>query len=152
MSLAWEPPLETGGCPVFGYYLMRDDGVSGTPSIEVNTDNDPTVRNLPTLRYVDAQLLESNLGLSYTFQLYVTNREGTIQSPLITYLFATEPEMPSSGPEILSYTSELCEVRYLFTDSIQGSDIISFNLVYREQTNNVWTELAGGEDAYNLAT
>ena len=67
MSLGWKPPVETGGCPILGYYLMRGDGFTGAPSIEVNTVNDPAVRNLPTLRYADVQLLESDLGLSYTF-------------------------------------------------------------------------------------
>lgn len=46
---------------------MRDDGVTGVPSIEVNTPNDVTVRNLPTLRNVDVILDPASLGSSYTF-------------------------------------------------------------------------------------
>ena len=105
---------------------MRDDGVSGAPSIEVNEDNDLNVRNLPTLRSVDVEL--STLGTYYTFQLFVSNREGTASSSLITFLFAIEPSAPSVAPSLLDYTSTYAYVSYLFVDDIQGSDIISHNL------------------------
>lgn len=52
---------------------MRDDGVTGNPIIEVNTPNDPNIRNLPTLRYANVALTSSNLGLKFTFQLTVYN-------------------------------------------------------------------------------
>lgn len=67
MSLEWSAPLETGECPILSYYLMRDDGVTASPTIEVNEDNDSNIRNLPTLRNVDVELLESTLGTKYTF-------------------------------------------------------------------------------------
>ena len=41
--------MEDGGCPVTGYSLFRDDGVTEMTSIEVNAVNDPLVRNIPTL-------------------------------------------------------------------------------------------------------
>lgn len=50
MLLEWSEPASNGGCPLLGYYLFRDDGVTGDPTIEINTDNDPSVRNIPTLR------------------------------------------------------------------------------------------------------
>jgi hypothetical protein len=67
MTLVWQAPLSTGACAVSGYYLMRDDGLSGDPTIEVNTANDPMVRNMPTLRTVDVELPETSLGRQYTF-------------------------------------------------------------------------------------
>lgn len=45
------------------------------------------------------------LGTTYTFQLNVSNREGTTASVYVAYLFATVPETPSSGPNIVSYSS-----------------------------------------------
>jgi hypothetical protein len=83
---------------------MRDDGFSGVPTTEVNEANDASVRNLPTLRNVDVGLLVTDLGKMYTFKLFVSNREGTVASPLITYLFATEPSTPSSAPVIKEYS------------------------------------------------
>jgi hypothetical protein len=91
MSLSWDEPENDGGCPILSYYVWRDDGITGEPSIEVNRYMDPDVRNIPTLRNVDVSLLSTNLGIKYTFKLFAQNREGTTMSPLISYLFATEP-------------------------------------------------------------
>jgi hypothetical protein len=131
---------------------MRDDGVTGVPSIEVNTDNDAAVRNLPTLRNIDVALLASDLGTKYTFKLYVTNSEGSVSSLPISFLFATEPETPTTAPTILEYSSEDCYISYLFVDQIQGSDLISHNLQYRDDIDNQWIDLAGNADLLNLAT
>lgn len=144
--------MNTGECPILSYYLMRDDGVTGVPSIEVNSVDDSAVRNLPTLRNVDVELLASDLGTMYTFKLYVTNSEGLVSSLPISFLFATEPETPTSAPIILEYSSEECYVSYLFVDQIQGSDLISYNLQYRDDTENQWIDLAGDDDSLNLAT
>lgn len=46
---------------------MRDDGLSGVPTTEVNEANDASIRNLPTLRNVDVGLLVTDLGKMYTF-------------------------------------------------------------------------------------
>lgn len=91
MTLVWQAPLSTGACAVSGYYLMRDDGLSGEPTIEVNTANDPMVRNMPTLRTVDVELPETSLGRHFTFSLFAENREGQVKSLPVTYLFAAVP-------------------------------------------------------------
>jgi len=53
MIVRWNPPKNNGGCPITGYALFRDDGVTENPIIEVNSDNDPLVRNIPTLRQLE---------------------------------------------------------------------------------------------------
>ena len=50
MVVNWTSPADDGGCPITGYALYRDDGITEIPLIEVNTGNDPLVRNIPTLR------------------------------------------------------------------------------------------------------
>jgi len=100
MSLEWQEPSDNGGCPILSYYLLRDDGITGVPTIEVNSVNDITVRNIPTLRNVDVILDPATLGRSYTFQLFVVNNEGTTSSQLVSYLFASIPQTPSSAPVI----------------------------------------------------
>jgi len=52
MTLQWTEPLSNGGCPLLSYYLFRDDGLSADTTIEVNSDNDPSVRNDPTVKSV----------------------------------------------------------------------------------------------------
>jgi hypothetical protein len=56
MTLEWNEPDYNGGCPILSYYLLRDDGFTGVPSIEVNSLNDAGVRNIPTLRSVEVLL------------------------------------------------------------------------------------------------
>ena len=53
MTLNWYEPQSNGGCPIIGYALYRDDGISGEPTIEINSINDVLVRNIPTLRSVN---------------------------------------------------------------------------------------------------
>lgn len=36
MSFEWTEPTSDGGCPIIGYAIFRDDGVSGDPTIEIN--------------------------------------------------------------------------------------------------------------------
>lgn len=48
--LSWTEPISNGGCPITGYALFRDDGITKNPTIEVNTANDPAIRGIPTLR------------------------------------------------------------------------------------------------------
>ena len=71
MTLKWTEPKDNGGCPILSYYLMRDDGITGTPNIEVNSANDVNVRNIPTIRGVSVVLDASTKGSMYTFQLFV---------------------------------------------------------------------------------
>jgi hypothetical protein len=101
MTLEWSEPTSNGGCPLLGYYLYRDDGVTGAPSIEINSDQDALVRNIPTLRTLIVELSESDLGTKFTFQIFVYNREGNVGSSHISYMFATEPNAPTLAPVIL---------------------------------------------------
>jgi len=49
-TIGWTTPADEGGCPITGYAVFRDDGVTMNPTIEVNVNNDPAVRDIPTLR------------------------------------------------------------------------------------------------------
>jgi len=60
--------------------LYRDDGVSENTNIEVNSVNDPLVRNIPTLRQLEVQLSNADLGKRIKYELRVFNREGSVAS------------------------------------------------------------------------
>jgi hypothetical protein len=105
MNLEWIEPKNSGGCPITSYALFRDDGITKNPIIEVNSINDPTVRNIPTLRQVSVTLANSDLGKTFTYVLYVFNREGSIMSEYVCYLFATIPDAASPVPTLVSASS-----------------------------------------------
>ena len=54
MTFEWTAPEDDGACPIISYAVFRDDGITGIPLIEINSDNDLNVRNKPTLRTVVA--------------------------------------------------------------------------------------------------
>ena len=81
--------------------------------------------------------------MKFTYKLFVENREGVASSAKISYLFATEPLAPSNAPTIVEFSSEECYASYYFTDSIQGSELISFNLQFRDSIDNRWIDLSG---------
>ena len=100
MVVNWTSPADDGGCPITGYALYRDDGITEIPLIEVNTGNDPLVRNIPTLRQVTAQLTSVSLGSWITYQVQTFNSEGTVSSQTVKLLFAIPPAQPSAGPVV----------------------------------------------------
>lgn len=65
--MKWTEPENNGGCPILGYAVFRDDGSSRVANVEVNTDNDSSVRDIPTLRTVDVTLDVSDLGTEFMF-------------------------------------------------------------------------------------
>lgn len=77
MLIMWNAPKDDGGCPITGYALFRDDGVTEIPNIEVNSASDPLVRNIPTLRQVSVQLLTADLGTWYKYEVHAYNSEGS---------------------------------------------------------------------------
>jgi hypothetical protein len=89
-----------GGCPITGFQLFRDDAITGVPTEEITTLQEGSE---PTLMQLEFPL--SMTGYKYTFQLKVSNRDGTTASELIQYLFAAVPDIPSSAPVILEYNS-----------------------------------------------
>lgn len=50
LVLGWTDPIESGGCPITGFAIYRDDSVGGEVTVEVNTDNDPQIRNNAVLK------------------------------------------------------------------------------------------------------
>jgi hypothetical protein len=141
MTLTWTEPTSNGACPLTGYALYVDDGTTGAPTTLVSGMS----TDVPTLRSVTVALLVGDLGTTYTFQLSVSNREGTAQSSLVTYLFAIPPVQPSAGPVILSTSATSISVRYdADLPSGSGSPETSYHLQYMgAYTIGLWRDLVG---------
>ena len=101
MTIAWQAPKITGGCPITGYAVFRDDGVTGDPTIEVNSNNDPLIRDIPTLRQATATLSNSLLGSNIKYKVRVFNSIADfVDSESVCFTFSTIPEAPSLAPVV----------------------------------------------------
>ncbi len=112
MMVRWLAPKDDGGCPILSYALFRDDGITQIPSIEVNSVNDPLVRNIPTIRQVEVALRQADLGNRFKYELRVYNSEGSTSSTSVRLLFATEPPKPAQGPVITEIKANSMLISY----------------------------------------
>jgi hypothetical protein len=93
ITLGWDAPIDDGGCPLTGFAVFRDEADLQAPSVEVNADDDPSVRGIPTLR----QLVVTNLpagaeGTYVRFSIRAFNREGSADSlSYASILYAAVP-------------------------------------------------------------
>jgi hypothetical protein len=147
MTLEWTEPTNNGGCSITGYALFRDDGVTGDPTIEINSDNDIAIRNKPTLRSAIASFDTADLGTKYTFQVRVYNREGETISNSISYLFSTTPDKPNDPPQLVIQSSTLIRVDYVFDAFTGGSSILSYNLQYTDAHSGTFVDAVGSINA-----
>jgi hypothetical protein len=49
ITVGWDEPLSNGGCPITGYAVFIDDGTGMSVFNEMNSVNDPLVRDIPSL-------------------------------------------------------------------------------------------------------
>jgi hypothetical protein len=70
MTLTWQEPTTSGACPITGYSLLIDDGVTGAPATQVSG----MATDLPTLRSTTITLDTIGLGTTFTFKLAASNR------------------------------------------------------------------------------
>jgi len=150
LVLVWAEPLSAGSCPLSGYSLYVDDGSSGDPSTPVLG----VATDVPTLRQGTVALAAEDLGKTFTLQLTVSNREGTVASPKVSFLFAIAPSQPASGPQILSTSSALITARFdeaLPSDG--GSPVTSYHLQSMgAYTTGYWRDLVGLDSDSLLTT
>ena len=127
IKLAWVEPLSNGACPITGYILYKDDGLTGLPT----TQDAALASGVPTLREATVTIDTAELGRTYSFILEAVNREGSATSSKVSYLFAVPPSQPSSGPTIVSTSTTRIVLRY---DSVLtsegGNPPISYQLQY----------------------
>lgn len=72
INIAWAAPEDDGGCRILSYVVYRDDGNGANIDVEVNTDNDPAVRDLPSLNSLRVTDFPANSeGKTFRFQVKV---------------------------------------------------------------------------------
>ena len=50
LVLSWGDPVSSGGCPLTGFAIFRDNSIGGEVTVEVNTNDDPQIRNNAVLK------------------------------------------------------------------------------------------------------
>ena len=105
ITIGWAEPVENGGCPITGYAVFRDEGDQTDPQVEVNLDDDPGVRNIPTLRQLEVTNLPSGKEGEYIrFKLRAFNREGWTDSGTVSsILMSAVPSSPSWPSTIVEF-------------------------------------------------
>ena len=121
-GLSWAEPAATGGCPLTGYALYRNDPAQADPAtgtevfVEVNSDNDSNIRNQPdllaaTVTYYDP----SSTGQAFKYVVEAINAIGGTMGTSSSYTLATVPPAPGLAPVSLPSLTSSTQITVLLT-------------------------------------
>lgn len=133
ITLSWEPPTYTGGCPISNYVVEKKDTTTTNWSVVSATVARTTLKvsNLKT-------------GTEYQFRIYAENRYGksyAIDSqPVVAQYPFQEPGLPGT-PFVSSYTKDYMVVEWHKPPSDGGSAILGYHLERKERNSILWTKI-----------
>jgi len=145
VTLSWAIPTSTGGCPITGYALFRNEpdlaiATNGTEVyVEVNSANDANIRNKPQLLQTTVtNYLASSVGKEFKYVVEAFNVIGGTQGNFSTYILATAPAVPTASPvyvaAMTSSTQITVQLPALVGDvQTGGAEILSYAL---QMSNN----------------
>ncbi len=89
LTVEWQAPRNSNGCPITKYQLFRDTGNDDSPTVQVGADLEPDI----TRFQIDLGAAAS----SQTFRvgLIAFNDAGSVQSGVGTFLLADVPAAPA---------------------------------------------------------
>ena len=152
MTVSWQEPTSNGSCPILSYALFMDHQTPGTLA-EVNTDNDTSIREKPTLRQVTITTISSsNIGTDYSLQLKVQTIMGWFDSEIVGIRFATVPGKPSTAPQEVTASTSSTQVTVSYSSSdTGGSPISGYHLQYGQGIAGPFIDLTPA-DTGSMAT
>ena len=121
-----------GGCRITTYVIYRNDGGLDEISTEVNEDNDPLVRDRPSLNsYEVTSFPVDGQGSTFAFRVkaVTTQREGF--SEVLYAVLAGVPSKPTDVPIGVVEDTTDTQVRVTYADPApedNGSPILSYEL------------------------
>ncbi len=86
ITVQWRAPASSGGCPILGYVVYVDDGADGL-FVEANQDNDPLVRDRPTLNELTITRAPT-IGATYRIKVTARGPAGEVTSPVLGVVLA----------------------------------------------------------------
>jgi hypothetical protein len=131
-----------------GYAVFRNDGIDSLISTEVNTDHDTNIRDRPSLNSMSVTSFPlASTGSLFSFHIEVHNFVGSSVSLTSSYLLASSPSSPVSGPvnDLTVISSSNVRVSYSPLTTISqtgGSAILSYNLQVDDGAGN-FTDVQG---------
>ena len=136
--------------------MFRDDAIGSDVTTEVNANNDPAVRNIPTLRKLTVTNFPvGSEGLTFRFKVTALNKEGATDSGYTSIVLAGPPDAPLSPPILdtdLTSDTQITVNLPLIPDANNGnSPIISYNMEMDDGLGGEWITV-GGLETYSLTT
>lgn len=133
--IAWNNNFDSGGCPLIGFAVFRDNGDNTEAIVEVNSSNDPTIRSSPTASTFTATYFPSNsVGNQFKFRILALNSAGSTYSKTSSFILAGLPPMPASSPTQNVATTTSSQIGLSWTElSTQtqtgGSTILDYEVM-----------------------
>jgi hypothetical protein len=150
MQIGWQAPKFDGGCPITGYAVFRNDGLGGTSWTEVNVAMDSNVRDRPDLLNMSVtNFPASSAGNTFNFMVIAFNEMGQLQSDTGSYILASVPAPPTSGPSMVSQSGHSISIIYQALTTISqtgGSVIMGYNLQMDDGMGGSFTDIFGSNN------
>lgn len=133
MTLNWEPPTYTGGCPISNYVVEKRDTTT-TNWVVVSATVARTTLKVSNLK----------TGSEYQFRIYAENRYGksyAIDSEPVLAQYPFQEPGPPGTPFVSSYSKDYMVVEWHKPPSDGGSVILGYHLERKEKNSILWTKI-----------
>ncbi|XP_041940395.1 titin [Alosa sapidissima] len=133
VTLSWDPPAYTGGCPISNYVVQKRD----TTTIDWVTVSATVART--TLKVTNLKT-----GAEYQFRIYAENRYGkshAIDSEPVLAQYPFNEPVPPGTPYVSTYTKDSMTVEWHKPISDGGSVILGYHLERKEKNSILWTKV-----------
>lgn len=140
LTLQWQAPQETNGCPLTGYELYIDDGASGPITTLVDTYEPQKLEGTATLTGADT-------SKTYRFQIKAYNDGGFVDSGIASFVLADVPDTPAVPTYDATQTNE-SQIRVLYGTVLpndRGSPITSLHLLMDDGYGGEFSTVTGLE-------
>lgn len=142
IAINWGNVINTGGCPLTGFAVFRNEGDNTVPATEVNSANDVSVRDNPSLSELTVTFFPISMeGESFKFRLQAFNTEDSAYSETASIVLAGVPQAPSTAPienTAITNGEQIGITLTTLTTVIEtgGSEILTYEIAM--QINGIW--------------
>ncbi|KAF3843782.1 hypothetical protein F7725_002631 [Dissostichus mawsoni] len=133
LTLAWEPPTYTGGCPISNYVVEKRDTTT-TNWVVVSATVARTTLKVANLK----------TGSEYQFRIYAENKYGksyAIDSEPVLAQYPFQEPGPPGTPFVSLYSKDYMVVEWHKPPTDGGSAILGYHLERKEKNSILWTKI-----------